>query len=103
MYFSKKTKIIIIVAIILLLWIYFLKFFFPIVTAKVDVPEEIYDSITSYATGEFSDALPLLPVYCVIDEKDDLGYHFTIYYFPLGWVSNFYGDEGISDVGRLNL
>ena len=101
--FSKKTKIIIIIVIVVLLLIYILKFFFPIVTAKVDVPEEIYESIESYATGEFSDALPLLSVYCIIEEKDDLGYHFTIYYFPFGCVHDCYSDEGIYGDGKLTL
>ena len=62
----------------------------PIVSCKIEVPENYLEAIESQSKGVYSTTLPLVPVYTSVDSYSDGIVHYTIHYFPFGTVGMSY-------------
>ena len=58
----------------------------PIVSCKVDVPENYLEAIESQSRGKYSNILPLVPIYVTVDSLEAETVYYTIHYFPFGSV-----------------
>ena len=62
----------------------------PIVSCKIEIPEDYLEAIESQSKGVYSEKLPLVPIYTSVDSYSDGIVHYTIHYFPFGAVGMSY-------------
>ena len=75
----------------------------PIISCKIDIPENYSEAIEEQVKGMYSQRLPLVPVYVTVDSFSGNEVHYTIHYFPLGTVGMSYMEtDGYSIVKPLN-
>lgn len=86
----KKSVMIFIMIMIILITSLSLLSSNPIISCKTDVSEHDLDAMESQAKGVYSSALPLVPVYVSVDDVSEKTIFYTIYYFPFGTVGMSY-------------
>ncbi len=78
----------------------------PIISCKIDIPENYSEAIEEQVKGVYSQRLPLVPVYVTVDSLSGSEVFYTIHYFPIGTVGMSYmeteGFNGYSIVKPLN-
>ena len=91
---KKKIRIgVIITVIFIIVLVAFSKN--PIVSCKIEIPENYMEAVKEQAEGVYSSRLPLIPIYVRIDSYAEEKLYYTIYYFPLGTVGMSYvGGDG---------
>ena len=62
----------------------------PIISCKVDVPENYLEAIESQSKGTYSNVLPLVPIYVTVNSLEAETVYYTIHYFPFGTVGMSY-------------
>ena len=62
----------------------------PIISCKVDVPENYLEAIESQIKGTYSNVLPLVPIYVTVNSLEAETVYYTIHYFPFGTVGMSY-------------
>ena len=62
----------------------------PIISCKIDIPENCLEAIESQSKGIYSKTLPLVPVYISVDSYSAGKVCYTIHYFPFGTVGMSY-------------
>jgi len=62
----------------------------PIISCKVDVPENYLEAIESQSKGTYSNVLPLVPIYVTVNRLEAETVYYTIHYFPFGSVGMSY-------------
>ena len=86
---KKKIRIgVIITVIFIIVLVAFSKN--PIVSCKIEIPENYMEAVKEQAEGVYSKRLPLIPVYVSIDSYAEEKLYYTIYYFPFGTVGMSY-------------
>ena len=86
----KKKAIISIAVVVLLIAGLNILAAHPIVSCKLDVPEDYMEAIESQSNGVYSAVLPLVPVYVSVDSFSTNRVCYTVYYFPFGAVGMSY-------------
>ena len=67
----------------------------PIVSCKIEIPQNYMEAVKDQAEGLYSKRLPLIPVYVRVEHYTEETLYYTIYYFPLGAVGRSYtGGDG---------
>ena len=54
----------------------------PIISCKVDVPENYLEAIEIQSKGTYSNVLPLVPIYVTVNRLEAETVYYTIHYFP---------------------
>ena len=62
----------------------------PIVSCRIEIPEEVLAAVEAQSEGVYSEKLPLIPVYTSVDSYTDGVVYYTIHYFPFGTVKMSY-------------
>ena len=62
----------------------------PMISCKIDVPENYIEAIESQSKGLYSKKLPLVPIYASVDTFAEGKVYYTIHYFPFGTVGMSY-------------
>lgn len=62
----------------------------PIISCKIDVPEEYIQAVSEEARGVYSNRLPLIPIRVTVESFSDGRIIYTIHYFPFGTVVKSY-------------
>lgn len=65
----------------------------PIISCKVDVPENYIEAIESQSKGTYSNVLPLVPIYVTVNRLEAETVYYTIHYFPFGSVRMSYTES----------
>ena len=65
----------------------------PIISCKVDVPENYLEAIESQSKGTYSNVLPLVPIYVTVNRLEAETVYYTIHYFPFGSVGMSYTES----------
>lgn len=88
-----KKMIIILISIVIL--IFFIRIFTcgPIISCRIELPAGYIKVIESQSKGQYSDTLPLIPVYVSVDCFCDGRVYYTVHYFPLGSVGYSFMDS----------
>ena len=86
---KKKISIGIILVVVLTILI-FAFYKTPVVSSKIEIPENYMEAVKEQAQGVYSSRLPLIPVYVRVDSYVEEKIFYTIYYFPFGTVGMSY-------------
>ena len=65
----------------------------PVISCKVDVPENYLEAIESQSKGTYSNSLPLVPIYVTVNSLEAETVYYTIHYFPFGSVGMSYTES----------
>lgn len=89
---KKKAIIVIAFVAILIIGLYIFASN-PIISCKVDVPENYLEAIESQSKGTYSNVLPLVPIYVTVNSLEAETVYYTIHYFPFGSVGMSYTES----------
>lgn len=88
----KKKAIIFITIVATLLVCLCILTYNPIISCEIVLPNNHLEAIENQAKGVYSNVIPLVPVYVLVESFSDNRVYYTIHYFPFGTVGMSYTD-----------